>query len=183
MTHYANRSHQFSTCFPISDGKILIGFALKSTISYLDDCNIFSRTAEERIERLREVFQRFKDPTLKINLLKCELFRQHMPLLGHIGSRDGIQADPAKTLAVRQYPVAKSVTGVNSLLGLTLFLLPKVGSRFRRNCSTISSANKKNERNPLEPRSLTGLCRTERLPHFVAFCSIPFVERANHSEY
>ena len=41
-----------------------------------------------------------------------------MPFLRHIVSRDGIQADPAITSAVRQYPVPKSVTEVKSFLGL-----------------------------------------------------------------
>ena len=69
-------------------------------------------------ERLREVFQRFKDANLKMNPLKCEFFRQHVPFLGYIVSRDGIQADPAKTSAVRQYPEPKLVTEVKSFLGL-----------------------------------------------------------------
>ena len=41
-----------------------------------------------------------------------------MPFLGHIVSREGIQANPAKTSAVRQYPVPKSVTEVKSFMGL-----------------------------------------------------------------
>ena len=41
-----------------------------------------------------------------------------MPFLGHIVSREGIQVDPAKTSAVRQYPVPKTVTEVKSFLGL-----------------------------------------------------------------
>ena len=45
--------------------KVLVGLTWKSTIPYLDDCIIFSQTAEEHIERLREVLQRFKDATLK----------------------------------------------------------------------------------------------------------------------
>ena len=55
--------------------KVLVGLTWQSIIPYLDDCIIFSRTAEEHIERLREVFQRFKDANLKINPLKCEFFR------------------------------------------------------------------------------------------------------------
>ena len=98
--------------------KVLVGLTWKSTIPYLDDCIIFSRTAEEHIARLREVFQRFKDANLKVNPLKCEFFRQHVPFLGHIVIRDGIHADPAKTSTVRQYPVPKSVTEIKSFLGL-----------------------------------------------------------------
>ena len=115
---YANGSHRQLSSFPISDGKVLVGLTWKSTFPYLDDCIILSPTAEEHIERLREVFQRFEDANLRINPLKCEVFLQHVTSLVHIVSRDGIQADPAKTSAVRQYPVPKSVTEVKSFLGL-----------------------------------------------------------------
>ena len=76
--------------------KVLVGLTWKSTIPYIFDCIIFSRSAEEHIARLREGFQRFKDANLKINPPKCEFFRQHVPFLGHFVSRDRIQADPAK---------------------------------------------------------------------------------------
>ena len=98
--------------------KVLVGLTWKTTTPYLYDCITFSLTAEEHIATLREVFQRFKDANLKINQLKCEFFRQHVPFLGRIVRRDGIQADPAKTSAVRQYPVPKTVTEVKSFLGL-----------------------------------------------------------------
>ena len=98
--------------------KVLVVLTWKTIILYLDDWITYSRTAEEHTEKLREVFQRFKGANLKINPLKCEFFRQHVLFLGHIVSRDGIQADPATTSAVRQYPVPKSVTEVKSFLGL-----------------------------------------------------------------
>ena len=98
--------------------KVLVGLTWKFTILYLDDCIIFSRTIAEQLERLREVFQRFKDANLKINPTKCEFFRQEVPFLGHMVSREGIQADPEKTSAVNNYPVPKNVTGVKSFLGL-----------------------------------------------------------------
>ena len=50
--------------------KVLVGLTWKFTIPYLDDCIIFSRTIEEHLERLREVFQRFKEANLKINPTK-----------------------------------------------------------------------------------------------------------------
>ena len=92
----------------------------KSTLLCLDDWIIFCLTAEEPIERLREVFQRFKDAYLKINALKWEFFRQHVLSFCHILCRVEFQADPAKTLAVCKYPVR------NQLLWWkvgTLFLL------------------------------------------------------------
>ena len=113
--------------------KVLIGLTWKSTIPYLDDCIIFSRTYEEHVVRLKEVFQRFKDANLKINPLKCEFFRSHVPFLGHVVSRDGVQVDPAKTSAVRQYPIPKSVTETKSFLGLCSYY-----RRYVRNFAAIA---------------------------------------------
>ena len=49
------------------------------SLSYLDVSIIFSRTIEEHLDRLREVFQRFKDANLKTNPTKCEPFRRKYP--------------------------------------------------------------------------------------------------------
>ena len=162
--------------------KVLVGLTWKSTIPYLDDCIIFSRTAEEHLERLREVFQRFKDENLKMNPLKCEFFRQRVPFLGHIVSRDGIQADPAKTSAVRQYPVPKSVTEVKSFLGLCSYYRRYVRD-FAAIARPLHQLTEKNERIPLEPRSPQGLWKTKRLPHVNAHFSLPLDERAFHPIY
>ena len=70
MACYAEESHRQSSSFPISDEKVLVGLTWKSTIPHFDDCIIFSRTDEEHIARLREVFQGFKDAKLKVNPLK-----------------------------------------------------------------------------------------------------------------
>ena len=112
---------------------VLVGLTWKSTIPYLDDKIILSRTADEHVARLREVFQRFKDANLKINLLKCEFFRQHVPFLGHVLSPDGIQTDPAKTSALRQYLIPTSVTEVKSFLGLCSYY-----RRYVRNFASVA---------------------------------------------
>ena len=98
--------------------KVHVGLTWKFTIPHLDDCIIFSRTIEEHLERLREVFQRFKDANLKINPTKREFFRQKVPFLGHIVSREGIQAVLEKTSTVNRYPVPKNATEVKSVLDL-----------------------------------------------------------------
>ena len=112
--------------------KVIVGLTWKSTIPYLDDCIIFSGTAEEHIERLREVFQRFKDANLKINSLKCYFLRQHV----HFLSRSGQNVSCA--------PVSITEIGYPGLKFMgTLLVLPTVRSQFRSNCSTSSSANRK----------------------------------------
>ena len=114
MASHANGLHRQSNTFQSLLEKVLVGLTWKFAITYLDECIIFFRTIEEHLECLRQVFQRFKDANLKINPTNCEIFRQKVQIMGHIVSREGIQADPEKTFSVNSYPVPKNATDVKS---------------------------------------------------------------------
>ena len=94
---------------------ILVGLTWKSCVPYLDDCIIFSRTPEEHVSRVREVFQRFDDVNLKINPTKFAFFQTKVQFLGHIVSKDGLQVDPEKVDVVKKFPIPKNQTEVKSL--------------------------------------------------------------------
>ena len=51
--------------------QIYKGIAYKYIFVYLDDTNVFSRTFEDHIQYLREVFTRIRKAELKLNLEKC----------------------------------------------------------------------------------------------------------------
>ena len=65
-------------------------------IPYMDDCIVFSRSAEKLNERFREAFPSFRDPNFKINPLKCEFIQQNVPFIGHVVSQNVTQANPAE---------------------------------------------------------------------------------------
>ena len=90
----------------------------KTVVPYLDDCIIFAATPDEHIRRIREVLVRFRAANLKINPLKCEFFRTKVQFQGHVISKDGVQVDPEKIAAVKQFPVPAMQTHVKSFLGL-----------------------------------------------------------------
>ncbi|XP_073289382.1 uncharacterized mitochondrial protein AtMg00860-like [Primulina huaijiensis] len=50
--------------------------------------------------------------------IKYEFWLDRVAFLGHIVSRDGIEVDPSKVEAFRDWPVPKSVTEIRSFLGL-----------------------------------------------------------------
>ena len=89
--------------FQILMQQVLVGLTWKTTVPYLDDCIIFSSTAEEHIERVREVLERFRSANLKINPTKCEFFRTRVPFLGQIICKNGLYADPDKIAAVKNF--------------------------------------------------------------------------------
>ena len=80
--------------------QVLFGLTWNTTVPYLDDCIIFSSTADEHIQILREVLERFRTANLKINPTKCEFFRTRVPFRGQIISKNGQEADPDKIAAV-----------------------------------------------------------------------------------
>ena len=69
---------------------------LKECPIYLDDIIIFSKTFEEHLERLENVFKQLEHHGLKLKGSKCEFFKTQVQYLGHIVSDKGVQPDPDK---------------------------------------------------------------------------------------
>ena len=92
---------------------------LQQCIIYLDDIIIFSKTPEEHLGRLRNVFQKLREAGLKLKPSKCEFFKQEIKYLGHVVSKDGIATDNSKIQAIIEWPRPTTVTEVRSFLGFT----------------------------------------------------------------
>ena len=88
-------------------------------IIYLDDIIIFSDNPKEHLHRLKGVFTKLDKAGLKLKPNKCELFKTKITYLGHIVSSKGIETDPRKVEAVKNWTVPKIITDVRSFLGFT----------------------------------------------------------------
>ena len=64
------------------------------------------------------VFQRLRQAGLKLKGKKCSLFQKEVIYLGHKVSKEGIQTDPAKISAVKEWPTPANVHEVRSFMGL-----------------------------------------------------------------
>ena len=89
----------------------------KICLIYLDDLIIFSKTVEEHFERLEQVFQKIKEHNLKFTPKKCKFFQEKVRYVGHIVSEARIEADPAKTEKVLNWPTPKNSDEVRQFLG------------------------------------------------------------------
>ncbi|KMQ85218.1 reverse ribonuclease integrase, partial [Lasius niger] len=85
---------------------------------YLDDIIIISRTFEEHIELLAEVFRRLREARLRLNPEKCRFCVGQLKYLGHVIDRNGIRTDPEKVSAVANWPEPTSVEQVRQFLGM-----------------------------------------------------------------
>ena len=83
-------------------------------IIYLGDIIVFSRTPEERIHRLRAVFEKLKAAGLKFKPSKCDFFKKEIKYLGHVVSEQWVSTDPDKIKAVTEWPQPTTVTEVRS---------------------------------------------------------------------
>ena len=70
----------------------------KGVLVYLDDIFLYSRTEEDHMELLQEVFRRLEKYKLFLKATKCNLFLQRVAFFGHIVTTDGLQVEPSKIL-------------------------------------------------------------------------------------
>ena len=86
---------------------------------YLDDILIFSKTAEEHLEHLRQVLQILKENKLYCKLKKCEFNQTELRFVGHIVGAKGIRPDPEKLSAVTDWPAPHDIHELRKFLGFT----------------------------------------------------------------
>ena len=89
-------------------------------MGYLDDIIVFSKTEEEHLHHLEEIFKHLKHFDLKMKREKSSFFKRHIQYLGHLVSEEGFEPLPEKLEAVRVMPHPKTAKEVKQFLGLIL---------------------------------------------------------------
>ena len=83
----------------------------------VDDLLIMSTTFEEHVSHLAKLFQRLIDCNLTLSLEKSYFFRESVPFLGFIITRDGIEPDPEKLKVIRDFAIPRNKQQLQSFLG------------------------------------------------------------------
>ena len=74
---------------------------LPFAMAYLDDIIIYSKTTNEHMNYLQQVFHRLHDVELTVKLSKCHFFAKEIQYLGHVLSSTGIKPLPSGTADIK----------------------------------------------------------------------------------
>lgn len=99
--------------------KVMEDINLQEVVAFLDDIIIFSSSLEEHEERLMKVLKCIADFGLTLSPSKCKFFQTSVKYLGHVISAQGIQPDPDKVAAIKEWPRPQTAKELRSFLGFT----------------------------------------------------------------
>ena len=96
----------------------MAGFSLNKARTYLDDILIAGFDFADHLRNLQEVFTRLTKHGLKLNVNKCELFKECVNYLGHEISQEGIRPLATNVQAIREFLMPRTVKQVRRFNGM-----------------------------------------------------------------
>ena len=87
--------------------------------AYLDDVVIHSRTWDDHLRHITDVFHRLREAGLTVKPKKCQFAMSTCIYLGHVVGNGEVRPDSSKVEAVKTFPIPRSKSQVRAFLGLT----------------------------------------------------------------
>jgi hypothetical protein len=97
---------------------VFAGIKWVSCLVYIDDIIVFSRSFEQHIADLVEVFERLRSHNLTLKASKCFFCKPKLIFLGYEISPEGIRPNPGKISAIKNIPIPKNKKDLKSFLGI-----------------------------------------------------------------
>ena len=113
---------------------VLRSFIGKFVVVYFDDILIYSKSLDEHVLHLKQVFIVLRQEKLYANLQKCTFYTDHIIFLGFVVSANGVQVDQEKVRSIREWPTPSNASQVRSFHGLAGFY-----RRFVKDFSTVAA--------------------------------------------
>lgn len=89
---------------------------------YLDDITIYSKSDQDHLKHIKQVFQKCRKFGISLNPKKSNFALEEGKLLGHIISQDDIKIDPSRVEAIQKIEIPRSKKEVQSFIGRVNFM-------------------------------------------------------------
>ena len=86
-------------------------------MAYIDDIVIATKTIEDHLERIREVFECLREAGFKMRAEKCDFMCTETKYLGRVVSAEGIKPDPAAVSKIQEWMPPRNKEELQSFLG------------------------------------------------------------------
>lgn len=97
------------------------GLSPERCFIYMDDIIVTGCSASHHIKNLSAVFETCRKYNLKLNATKCRFFKKEVMYIGHVVNEKGVQPDPIKIEALKNYPVPSSKDDVRRFVAFANF--------------------------------------------------------------
>ncbi|XP_011687071.1 PREDICTED: uncharacterized protein K02A2.6-like [Wasmannia auropunctata] len=94
---------------------------VKNTEIYIDNIYCTGATDQEHLEILTEIFDKLEKAGLRVNLDKCDFFKDEIEILGFVINNRGLQPSESKINAIKNVPIPKNIEELEAFLGLVNF--------------------------------------------------------------
>ena len=124
---------------------------------YIDDVVISVNSHSQNLQKLEEVFKRFRKHNLKIKPSKCQFRAAKITYLGYdICNNKGISPGEAKTEVIKKWPAPTSIQEIKGFIGLTSFFCRaiKYFSVISADLNKLIRKNSGYSHGPLPPNAL-----------------------------
>jgi len=89
-----------------------------SCLVYLDEIIVFSPSAEEHVEHLREVFAALTQAGVSLKAKMCHLFQEEVEYLGHVVGRGQLRVQDKNIKGLREASPPRCIMDLRSFLGM-----------------------------------------------------------------
>ena len=103
--------------------RVFCEYLYSFVILFIDDILIYSKTKEEHEQHLRLTLKVLRQHQMYATLSKCEFCLRSVTFLGHVVSDKGVEVDPRKTEAFKNWLKLLAPTDIYSFLGLAGYYL------------------------------------------------------------
>ena len=112
---------------------------------YLDDITVVADSMEEGRRRVHVLLKMLSEHNVKINLDKCQFYKEEIKFLGHVITKEGISADKEKIKVIRDADPPKDIKELQAFLGLVTYLhkfIPYVSEKLSPLLSLLKKGKK-----------------------------------------